>query len=1653
VLFEGLIGLSVQDNDVVGRLDAILQQFRTKLAELSSIQGIEVGQGLFGSVEAGAEGATAVLGQLKTTMLELNAVGRNLNVGGASEASLAEVRALIAGNEQLIAITGELGVFQKEQAVVAQVSAAAQVAANREVAASVAEAAAARPVVPTAQARFAEAAAAAGFSPGAPISFGGQTIGTVGTPGREAAVEKSIDVEIAGHEHLATVLEEVAAVQTVGSTKEEAASAKLVASRAREDVAINERIFKSEAQATAALAGAQGSTASADLSLARARIAQSAESGTDLSGVNPLASYRVQQLQTAVATTTSMEQTLLAERAGTISAVELNAARLKVLEAEGRLLAQTEREGVAANGGGGGGGGISALSAVKYFALYQAFGVGIQMLGQLKTSTEDYSLAVNQLSIALDTSYNQAQQVAQGYAQIGQSLATAPGVAVNAAAQYTRFFQDQSGASGNVAARLGSTVNLLESRTANPGQEEALVQKRLDELGAIAQNYGLGAQGAADLYSSATIIAQQYGQAHGGALLGGTAQIADLLKQSGFDPNQGLALVGAVSQYTGATSEAAAGDLKRLLGRSGSNTFQSLFSQYGVNTNQNVKGELAQLSIKFADLDSTQQDSIITKLGGGRAGAAALALIKNFSQIDATAQKGADSPNAAADQAQKRLDTFAGQVEQIRTDMVNLATDLGQSGLTGIFGLLLRSIDPIIRGLEAMVKGFNAVPAAISGPVVAAGVVVAALVKQEAAIGILNKIGRVKPEAAVDPEVGSKEAATAATKEHTAALTENAAASTRAAAALAGETVKEDAAGIARVEAATAAVAAAQAQKDAAPGALSLAIATRQLAVAQEEELAATEALAAGTTAAATATGEAAAANTGAAVTQTATGVRALGAASLAALEPLALIAAAIGAVMLAGEVKKRVDLQNTGRDEANAGYAAGQSGVQSGSIAGIKAGIGGLDQGTKDINASIEGFWGQFQLGLGGIGDVLTGNSVDTSALRLKTRLDTIAAQKASLEESLKGIEKSLAEAGGNAPGSVYFGKTYDNIDQGVRAMEANRLSAGESAKQLSELFSHTTTDAQLNQEFTPVAGNKGVTDELKRLITQASRSTNPLDAQAQLQALTPLVKQLQAFAARSGDPTVYNAILDIIDQINKPYFQGIVTLVQARIASIKSFEGTGAKGLSDIRAVLRTGIEQAALGGDVTAVQTLSALGDVSFLNSITAKVKAQIQIAKAKDIALAKAAVIAADAAPAFLAGLPGGLGGEHNLPAATTDAPNTAGLKKTLGAAISRGNTIRSDIASAQADLASTQSVLISGDQEWLKNYLASKEVELNVADAQAAAIRTAIASANAGYADHFTRIADAHTPTGASDPATVTANAASAAARANLLALEREANTLAQARGISAPSGSAFQAAKTKGPTGPTPAQIEEARLAAEAIPGDPLSAAVTNLKVAQYKMSEPKNQVEYWQAVKALHEAQYAYSVAQLTSQNDALQLGQDLTNPLIVARDKVAEARRQLVFDKGRGALSDVTNKDQLALKQAVSSAEKTAFDQKFSDEQTNFNLQRISLQAYLSYLNSQHNYLTAVHSRTRQQTEELNQVDQALQGLANSLQGQFNLGQIKVPTPYEARRIVAGGGGPVSNVQITINGADIVAVKGIISQYIGQGAMATAGSNVRKV
>lgn len=242
--------------------------------------------------------------------------------------------------------------------------------------------------------------------------------------------------------------------------------------------------------------------------------------------------------------------------------------------------------------------------------------------------------------------------------------------------------------------------------------------------------------------------------------------------------------------------------------------------------------------------------------------------------------------------------------------------------------------------------------------------------------------------------------------------------------------------------------------------------------------------------------------------------------------------------------------------------------------------------------------------------------------------------------------------------------------------------------------------------------------------------------------------------------------------------------------------------------------------------------------------------------------------------------------------------------------------------------------------------------------------------------------------------------------------------------------------------------------------GDSLGGAQVAITAARRNLSKDlKYSAQWWNDLKALHDAQYQASMAQLEASKNARLLRIDITDPVAMAREEAQAARAKLALDAQRGAPQSVLDADRLSVRQAEASEEAARFNQRLSDAQTNDQLGRISHTAYLSYLKNEHDRLTAIGSRTRQQQDQLNQIDSAMKAANTQMQGQFNLGDIKVPTPYEVRRSIAGGGQQGSYatntkvVTISINGADIGMVKRVLNDYLGAGATNRTGTSSRKV
>jgi hypothetical protein len=160
-------------------------------------------------------------------------------------------------------------------------------------------------------------------------------------------------------------------------------------------------------------------------------------------------------------------------------------------------------------------------------------------------------------------------------------------------------------------------------------------------------------------------------------------------------------------------------------------------------------------------------------------------------------------------------------------------------------------------------------------------------------------------------------------------------------------------------------------------------------------------------------------------------------------------------------------------------------------------------------------------------------------------------------------------------------------------------------------------------------------------------------------------------------------------------------------------------------------------------------------------------------------------------------------------------------------------------------------------------------------------------------------------------------------------------------------------------------------------------------------------------ALQAKRQAQAQLAQAQLSRANNRDLLGIDLTDPVAQARSAVRDAQRRLKAATG----PDDRDKAKLDLRNAQNQAEAAAFSQRLSDVQTADQLGRISHQAYLQYLKSEHDRLSSIKHRTRQQTDELNQVDLLLKGAQDQFNGQFNIGSIKLPTIYQVRRAIQQG------------------------------------------
>lgn len=1349
----------------------------------------------------------------------------------------------------------------------------------------------------------------------------------------------------------------------------------------------------------------------------------------NFSGVDESAKAKIQQLQVNRAIADAQLKTLQALSPGLRTETEIQQARLKVLRAEEELAKAGVAQADAAAGGagrrppgnfwtgltqgyrGGGGGATGGLGggfgqglgeeagfALKYYAFYQIFAAATAIMSGIANATKEYTLSVNELSIALGTNYAEAGKVAEGYSEIGRTLGAAPTVAVDAGSKFARAFRNEDGSAnrdaGMVGARVGSVANLLE---ASP---EA-AQKVQESLIAVSKAYDDSASGAANLYDRATQIGQYFGVDSGGELLSGTAQLADLGRASGYSEDQLLALVASGMQGTGLTSDAVAGDLKRVFGADQS-SFNAVAANYGIDPTETFAKKMDALSKVAERLPKDEADRISATLGGSRSGGTFASALKGVPEANRAVEE-SRGYLTADDRATQQLSMLGGKMKQLAGDVQQLFVALATSGIGDVFGVVVEGLHETLQGLTALVNGLNQVKPAVERVV--------------GAIALLLAVSR-------------------------------------AAAGLRG--VEMGALGLGGLL----------------PGAAPL---------AARGQVAAQLARAAGT---------AGTAGTAAALTGTEAGIVGVGAAATSVLGPLALLAAAIGALILVGRTSDAHDkLDSAGKDLASS-YAEGKKAADNSDISKMRSEAARQQKDADSIAKTGSAF--------GSIQDMLTAPTLHEAfagwdwkrVLTAPTLHEAFADQgngpwtqwrrdqatqgRASAADLRRRADLAASNAAyqaerGTPDGRAFFGPQYTGVDTGASLIKTQGVGAKGATNLLADLIKNTTADkGGLQRLLQPEEGTQGVADIIKGITDRIGKMTNPLEQQSALTELQGAERQLLAKAREAKDHAQIDAASQLLQEATAAADESLISNVKARIDSIKATEPNQGKSHTQIAAQLTAALTTVGNNGDINGMVALMGLADQKFLDTFRANIKAE-QAAIRYQINAIRAALAAsqemtnaliADSGDDRRAAILSGTGSNRdkslqaNLKKYQGDMAKQDRILKSLDTAgplaAPSGSAFDKGKAAGDADaleIARLQAQAIAGDPiSQAATQLRVAQYQLAHADKNKAEYYQALKAVNdAEYA-----LAQANLDASvAAVQATVIPGDPQSAAAANIKVAEQQVRAAVGAAARAAAQ-QRLNEANYAGAQADTAVAVAAAQAAG--VSGDPISQATADLNAARITLSAAVGKADYYNALKSYRDKQYALAQAELDKANNLELLNIDITDPVAQANAKLDAARRKLAYDRSHGI---DTTADKVAVRQAQSDAAGAAWNQEFSDQQTNYQLQRTSLTAYLSYLQAQHNYLSAVKNKTRQQVDELNQVDQALKSLTDSMDGQFNLGQIKVPSPYEVRRSMAGpaAGATTQTVTINVNGNDLSAMRGVLGEYLGQGVMQTTGSTTRKV
>jgi hypothetical protein len=1244
------------------------------------------------------------------------------------------------------------------------------------------------------------------------------------------------------------------------------------------------------------------------------------------------------------------------------------------------------------------------------FAITQTFGDALQQAIQFEQATTDLALATGRTS---DEVSGVADELGKTAARAGFS----PAEGVEAGARAVGLF----GLTGAPLARQATAAQTSAQITSMLalGNQGRTFQDIQTDLAATTQAFGLGYQGQSYLADLDAYFSKKYGIVSG-ATLQPIAETAALGSSAGFSLEQQASISALLQARTGQTPSAVGGLLSQLFSRTGDSTVNSIAARYNIPTQGRTLSQIiGGLGGVFQNASQPEQNEIAAAFGRGRSQNAAQLLLQNYSQIIGTAKDAqGGSLGLAQKQFEARLNNIGGRIAQLSGAFHEFALQLGSTGIINVLGLFVVGLTKGLDAVNGVLSIFNLLPGPMRELLIATGLLTLAFktgaVQSVLSRGITSGVG-----GSIFSRIGG--AAGYATP---IAYGSNGAIS---------------AAGVPTLVRGG--------------GLLSTPIVARGStlqAFGNEARIAA---------------GAAGAAEAGLGATAAAAGSSAFA----ALVNPVTI---AIGGLLAIGAIKSSMDRYHAAVDQAEgviSDFAEQNPNVRDITPDALRGYASTLAGQSDQVRGSIGGFTNFITFGHAGDQAERMADNLSRSAQFAKAVADRLEAaapdnpvtQLQSLDpDAISTAFTNIANNGGTATQQLRFlsaaifsvGARADAAAHSFRPREfADTIGVGTRGTIQDALLAHGDFDLKTKFVVSPYSSRGG-----QNVPIGADNFADNLSEQAISSALQDSFK---ARGIRSqADLGPKNARIvsgDAAAQIaaSLPDFGDLTAEAQAEVIAI--IQATIRRQLVDQSHDVRSNVRRRVLSrSEATSSTNAITQGLSDQLGSLSeSDFKGRSRVLQANLGRLRGIDRQTPDNVPRLVQAID-----DVEIQLAENRINRLEVLRRveqrnssSQREAASRGRAIlRREIAAAVRGGDSDRLVAILEQAGPYAVAIAKDAIDKALAVAKAAATTTqyviSYVEDEAGRLQHvITQVQ-------------VLGNSPQLRALRALARASGNAQSATHSDDVYGGGGSAYNTGPdVAADTGPqyTAAQRAAAAAAANAARGGGgVSAARAALQGASADLAaEKEGTVAYYQALQAYYEAQQGLTDA-IRQYHDVLaQLSIDTTNPLKMANLALREAQKKLEQDIKAGKDPDVIAQDRLDVQNAQTEQESTRFQQRLDRAQTADQLGRSSHQAYIRYLDNERDRLEAIKNRTYQQQQELNQIDGLLQDAQNALSGQFNLGDINLPTPYQVRRYidqstggVASGAGSVPTpptkppqVNITIDGADTGQIKRVLNEILG--------------